>query len=69
MSKKSLGIIIIVLVFIFPFRWVYLEYPQSGIVNKTIVDTGRLEYVLFFLATVVGFLAFLFMSTDDAEKK
>jgi hypothetical protein len=67
MSKKALGIIIIALVFIFPFRWVYLEYPPATMVNKTMVDNGRIEYVLFFLAVVIGFLTFMFMSTGSSK--
>jgi len=69
MSKKAVGILIIALVFIFPFRWVFLEYPKATMVNHTMVDSGRIEYVLYFLAVVAGFLAFMFMSTGDAEKK
>jgi hypothetical protein len=68
MSKKAIGIAIITLVFLFPFRMVYLEYPQTTIVNKTIVDGGRIEYVVYFLMVVAGFLAFLFMNTEDAKK-
>jgi len=67
MSKKIVGILIIALVFIFPFRWVFLEYPNATMVNHTIVDNGRVEYVLYFLMVIAGFLAFLFMSTGDAE--
>jgi hypothetical protein len=67
MSKKAPGILIIALVFIFPFRWVYLEYPHPVLVNKTMVDSGRIEYVLFFLSVVAGFLAFMFMSTDKGK--
>ena len=67
MSKKVIGILIIALVFIFPFRWVFLEYPKPILVNQTMVDSGRVEYVLFFLAVVAGFLAFMFLSTGDAK--
>jgi len=67
MSKKVVGILIIALVFIFPFRWVFLEYPKATMVHQTMVDNGRVEYTLFFLAVVIGFLAFMFMSTGDAE--
>jgi hypothetical protein len=67
MSKKIAGILIITLVFIFPFRWVFLEYPKSSMVNSTLVDNGRVEYVLYFLMVIAGFLAFLFMSTGDAK--
>lgn len=62
-------IIIIALVFIFPFRWAFLEYPKPNSVAGTMVDSGRIEYVTYFLLTVAGVLVFLFMSIkDDAVK-
>lgn len=67
MSKKNIGIIIITLIFIFPFRMVYLEYPETNIINGTVVDGGRIGYTLLFLSVVIGFLAFMFMSTNDTE--
>lgn len=67
MSKKAIGIAIITLVFLFPFKWVYLEYPGATMVNNTMVDGGKIQYVIYFLLVVFGFLAFLFMSTDDSK--
>lgn len=68
MSKKAIAFVIIALVFVFPFRWVYMEYPQPLMVNKTMVDSGRIEYVLYFLSCVAGFLAFFFLATpSDSE--
>jgi hypothetical protein len=68
MSKQVLGLIIISLVFLFPFRMVYLEYPETVTVNNTVVDGGGITYVIMFLAVIFGFLAFLFMNTEDAKK-
>lgn len=67
MSKKAIGIIIIALVFFFPFRWVFLEYPAPVMENNTMVDSGRIQYVLYFVSVVVGFLAFLFLSTGEEK--
>lgn len=62
-------IIIIALVFIFPFRWAFLEYPKPSNVEGTMVDSGRIEYMVYFLLTVAGFLVFMFMSIkNDAVK-
>lgn len=62
-------IIIIALVFIFPFRWAFLEYPKPNNVAGTMVDSGRIEYMVYFLLTVAGFLVFMFMSIkNDAVK-
>lgn len=68
MSKKAIGIIIIVLVFLFPFRWVYLEYPDPIEVRTTMVDGGRIQYVIMFLSVVAGFFAFMLLSTGDDSK-
>ena len=65
MLKKAIPFVIILLVFIFPFRWVYLEYPEPVNSHGTFIDAGRIEYVFYFLLCVVGFLAFLLMKTDD----
>ena len=67
MSKQSLGIVIIALIFLFPFRWVYLEYPDAIMVNNTMIDGGRIQYVLYFLMVVAGFLAFMLMSTSNSD--
>ena len=67
MSKKAIGIIIITLVFIFPFRWVFLEYPKTVLVNNTMVDGGKIEYVIYFLCVIGGFLAFMFMSMGSSK--
>ena len=70
MKKQSIGFIILLLVFIFPFRWVYLEYPDPILSNNTLIDGGRIQYVFYFLLCVFGFLAFLFTSTaDDHSEK
>lgn len=68
MSKKAIGLIIIALVFLFPFRMVYLEYPEPLLVNNNMVDGGAVKYVVMFLLVIFGFLAFLFMNTEDAKK-
>ena len=69
MSKKTIGLIIISLVFIFPFRWVYLEYPEPMNSHGTLIDAGRIENVFYFLLCVFGFLAFMLLTTsDDAHK-
>lgn len=67
MSKNAIGLVIIALVFIFPFRWVFLEYPESVLVNNTMVDGGRIEYVFYFLLCIVGFVAFSLMTTSSRE--
>ena len=67
MSKQTIGLIIIVLVFLFPFRWVYLEYPDPVKVNETFIDGGRIQYVFYFLLCVVGFIAFTIMGTSGKE--
>lgn len=65
MSKKTIGLVIIALVFIFPFRWVYLEYPEPIHSGATMIDSGRIEYVFYFLLCIFGFLTFLLLNTDD----
>jgi hypothetical protein len=69
MIKKMMPIIIIALVFIFPFRWAFLEYTKPANVAGKMVDSGRIEYVVYFLLTVAGVLVFLFTSIkNDAVK-
>jgi hypothetical protein len=69
MIKKLMPIIIIALVFIFPFRWAFLEYPKPNNVAGTMVDSGRIEYVTYFILTLAGVLIFLFMSIKDEAVK
>lgn len=70
MSKKTIGFVIILLVFIFPFRWVYLEYPEPMDVKGTLIDAGRIQYVFYFLSCVFGFLTFMVLTTsDDTHEK
>ena len=69
MKKKLMPIIIIALVFIFPFRWAFLEYPEPNNIAGTMVDSGRIEYLVYFLLTIIGVLIFLFTSIkNDALK-
>ena len=67
MSKKTIALVIIALIFIFPFRWVYLEYPDPINSKGTLIDAGRIQYVFYFLLCVAGFLTFMFMSTTDSN--
>lgn len=67
MIKKTIPYLIIALVFIFPFRWAYLEYPDPVNSHGTFIDAGRTEYLFYFLLCIVGFLAFLVMNTDDSH--
>lgn len=70
MKRKTIAIIIITLVFLFPFRWAFLEYPAPHKVGNTWVDSGRVQYMFYFLLTIFGFLTFFFMSvTDKSDSK
>lgn len=69
MSNKTIGFVIIALIFIFPFRWVYLEYPETMNSHGTMIDAGRIEYVFYFLMCVAGFFAFMFLTTTENEQK
>jgi hypothetical protein len=67
MTTKTIGLVIIALIFIFPFRWVYLEYPDPIDSQGTMIDAGRIEYVFYFILCVAGFLTFMLMSTSDSN--
>lgn len=67
MSKQVIGFIIIALVFFFPFRWVFLEYPDTELINNTMIDSGRVEYVFYFLLSLIGFVAFVLINTEDRD--
>lgn len=69
MSKKTIGLVIIALIFIFPFRWVYLEYPDAVQSQRTMIDAGRIEYVFYFLLCVAGFFTFMFLSTTGNKNE
>lgn len=72
MNKRIIGFIVLALVYFFPFRWAFLDYPETQIVRGHHVDGGRMVYIFFFLLTVFGFLAFLFLTTrgkkEESEK-
>lgn len=67
MSKNVIGFVILALVFFFPFRWVYLEYPDPVLSKNTMIDAGRIEYVFYFLLCVVGFITFSLLTTAGKE--
>ena len=69
MSKKAIGLVIIALVFLFPFRWVYLEYPDPVKVNETMVDGGSIQYIFYFLMCVFGFIAFVLLNTGKENSE
>jgi len=69
MKKKTIAILIIILVYLFPFRWAFLEYPKPVNVNGTMIDGGRAEYVFYFILTIIGFLVFFFMTITDGKEK
>jgi len=64
MNKKLIGFAIIALVYFFPFRWAFLDYPENIVVNGQHIDGGRVQYIFYFLLTVFGFLAFMFLTTS-----
>jgi hypothetical protein len=37
MKKKVIGVIVLLLVFLFPFRLAFLEYPANINVNNTLI--------------------------------
>jgi hypothetical protein len=67
MNKKLIGYAIIIFVFLFPFRKAFLEYPANINVQNTMIDGGRVEYVIYFLLTVFGFLAFMMLTTSPGH--
>ena len=68
MSKnKIIGYVILALVYIFPFRYAFLDYPENINVHGTMIDGGRMPYMILFLITVIGFLVFFFMTTEDGK--
>jgi len=56
MNKKTFGIILIALVFLFPFRYAVLTPTSSNVVN-----------LVCFLATVLGFIVFMLLTITDGK--
>jgi len=67
MQKKLIGAAVLLLVYFFPFRWAFLEYPANINVNNTLIDGGRIEYVVYFLISLLGVLYFVFTTTTEGE--
>ena len=67
MKKKHIAYLVLALVYFFPFRWAFLQYPEPVKVNDNYVDAGRVEYILYFLLTVAGTLVFLALTIDDTK--
>lgn len=68
MNKKIIGFVILALVYFFPFRWAFLDYPENIIKSGEYIDGGRVEYIFYFLLTVFGFLTFMFLTTSAPEE-
>jgi hypothetical protein len=67
MKKKVIAYVILALIVLFPFRWAFLDYPNNVKVNNTYIDGGRIEYVVYFLMVIFGFLAFMLMTMTEGE--
>lgn len=67
MQKKVIGFIVVLLVFIFPFRWAFMEYPANVNVNNTMIDGGRIEYIVYFLISMAGILYAVFSTMTEGE--
>jgi hypothetical protein len=67
MKRKAIALAIITLVFLFPFRWAFLEYPLPIKVGNTMVDSGRMAYTFYFLLTIIGFLTFFIMAVTEGK--
>ncbi len=68
MNKKIIGFVILALVYFFPFRWAFLDYPENVIKSGEYIDGGRVEYIFYFLLTVFGFLTFMFLTTSAPKE-
>ena len=67
MKKKHIAYIVLALVYFFPFRWAFLQYPEPVKVNDNYVDAGRVEYIIYFLLTVIGTLLFMALTFKNPE--
>ncbi len=64
MNRKIIGFVVLALVYFFPFRWAFLDYPSNIVIRGEHVDGGGMEYIFYFLLVVFGFLTFMFLTTD-----
>ncbi|MBL7883958.1 MAG: hypothetical protein JNL69_07795 [Bacteroidia bacterium] len=67
MQKKLIGAAVLLLVYFFPFRWAFLEYPANINVNNTLIDGGRIEYIVYFLISLFGVLFFVFSTMTEGK--
>ncbi len=67
MKKKVIGVIVLLLVFAFPFRLAFLEYPANINVNNTLIDGGRIETTIYFVLSMFGILYFMFSTMTEGE--
>lgn len=56
MKKKVIGVIVLLLVFAFPFRLAFLEYPANINVNNTLIDGDNRNNNLFLIIVVRYFI-------------
>ena len=69
MNRKLIAAVIVTLTYLFPFRWAFLEYPPNVFVNGGYVDTGGVEYILYFLMVIAGFFISYFLYHSAKETK
>ena len=58
MNKKLFAYVLILLVFIFPFRYAVLTPTPNNMVN-----------MVCFLATIIGFIVFMLMTFSEGKEK
>ncbi|HEY0031027.1 MAG TPA: hypothetical protein VGC65_09735 [Bacteroidia bacterium] len=58
MKKRVFAYLLIILLFLFPFRYAYLQPGEVYVVN-----------MIWMIITILGMLAFIFLTTSDDKAK
>ena len=69
MTRKTIATAIIILAYIFPFRYAFLEGVEMKNINGNWVEDHPMFYVVNFLLVVAATMYFIYAMNDDREHK
>jgi len=69
MKRRTIATIIIILTFLFPFRYAFLEEFEYKMVNGFWVEQHSMYHMFNFLLVVAAAMFFIYVMNDDSKKE
>ena len=69
MKKDIIGIVILLVTLIFPFKWAFIDHPYPVKVNDNFVEPNAMLYMFFWILCFAGYMTAFLLMTGNKEKK